>query len=669
MSRPAEPSSPQTRLWVVGALGLLVCVIFVAYLPAIHGGFVWDDDAHVTKPELRSLHGLWRIWFDVGATQQYYPLVHSVFWIEHRLWGDDPFDYHLVNTLLHAVAACLVYLLLRRLKIQGAYLAAAIFALHPVQVESVAWITEQKNTLSAVFYLTSAWAYLEFDEKRERRWYATALGLFVLGLLSKTVIATLPGALLVVFWWRRGTLSWKRDAVPLLPWFGLGAVSGLFTAWVEHALIGAEGDAFALTVVERCLLAGRVVWFYLGKLLWPWPLVFIYPRREVNQGVWWQYLPPLGAAVVLAGLWFLRRRCRGPLATMLFFVGTLFPVLGFLNVFPFRYSFVADHFQYLPSLGVIVLAAAGITLGLERLPHRMRWAGQAAAVALVGVLAILTWRQSRMYSDVETLYRVTLEQNNKCWLACNNLGNLLVDTGRTGEAIELLGQALRLRPDLPYVHNNLGNALTKVDRIPEAIEQFEQALKLRADYVAARSNLAFALVRQGRTPEAIEHLSEVVHLTPGDPAVHFNLANVLAGAGRLDQAVEQYGQAIRIRADYVDAHNNLGVVLLRQGRAQEAIEEYRLALRFRPDLPEGHFNLGMVLADTGRIVEAIGEYTEAIRLKPAYAEAHNALGVALARADRLSEALGHFEQAVRIRPDFGEARVNLQKAQEALRPR
>jgi tetratricopeptide (TPR) repeat protein len=669
MSRPAQLPIPRARLWVVGALALLVCVTFIVYFPAIRGGFVWDDDAHVTKPELRSLHGLWRIWFEVGVTQQYYPLVHSVFWLEHRLWGDNPFGYHLVNILLHAFAACLVCLLLRRLKIPGAYLAAAIFALHPVHVESVAWITELKNTLSAVFYLGAAIVYLRFDRERRTRWYLGALGLFLLALMSKTVTGTLPGALLVVLWWQRGRLSAKKDMLPLVPFVLAGAGGGMITAWWELSINSCVGPEFDFTAVERLLLAGRAVWFHAWKLVWPTRLTFIYPRWQLDSSVWWQYLFPVGLAGLAAVLWALRKRSRAPLAALLYFVGTLFPVLGFFNLYTFKYSLIADHYQYLASLGVITLAAAGIALGLARLPHRTRRAGYAGAVVLVGALAILTWRQSRIYRDAETLYRDILEKNTTCWLACNNLGNLLVDTGRTGEAIELLERALRLRPDLPHIHNNLGNAMTKVDRIPEAIEQFEQALKLRPDYVAARNNLAFMLVRQDRTSEAIEQFNEVLRLQPGDPAAHFNLANVLAGRGRLGEAVEQYGQAIGIRSDYVEAHNNLGVVLLRQGRAPEAIEQYRQALRLRPDLAEGHFNLGMVLADTGSLPEAIGEYNEAIRLRPVYAEAHNALGVALARADRLPEALRHFEQAVRIRPDFEEARVNLRKAQEALRPR
>ena len=285
----------------------LAAAVFLAYQPAWQGGFIWDDDAHV-RPELQSWNGLCRIWCDLKATQQYYPLLHSAFWLEHRLWGDATLGYHLVNIALHVVAALLVAVILRRLKVPGAYLAAAIFALHPVHVESVAWITELKNTLSAVFYLSAALVYLRFDHSREKASYFLAFGLFVLGLLSKTVTATLPAALLVVFWWQRGRLSWRRDVLPLLPFFALGAAAGVFTALVERKLGGAEGAAFDFTIVERCLIAGRAIWFYLGKLFWPADLIFIYPRWHVSQAVWWQYLFPLAALLLLAGLWAIRRR-------------------------------------------------------------------------------------------------------------------------------------------------------------------------------------------------------------------------------------------------------------------------------------------------------------------------------------------------------------------------
>ena len=348
-------STPNYWLFVVA----LWIVLLIVYQPVWNGGFLWDDAAHVTRPDLRSWEGLWSIWSAPGATQQYYPFTHTFFWLQHRLWGDTPLGYHLVNITLHAAAASMAGLILYRLSIPGAYFAAAIFALHPVQVETVAWITEIKNTLSAVFYLGAAIAWLRYKEKANAGAYAISLGLFVLALCSKTVTATLPAALLVIAWWQRGRLSWRHDVLPLVPFFIFGIAAGLSTVWVERSLVGAEGAAFDLTPIERGLIAGRALWFYAGKLLWPVNLVFIYPRWNVSQAHGWQYVYPAAALAVLAVAWAVRRRWRGPLAGLLYFAGTLFPALGFFNVYPFLFSFVADHFQYLASLGLITLAAAG----------------------------------------------------------------------------------------------------------------------------------------------------------------------------------------------------------------------------------------------------------------------------------------------------------------------
>ena len=263
---PARPPPAETT-WIV--FPALLAASLLAYWPALRGAFVWDDDAHITAPALRSLHGLWRIWTDLGATQQYYPLLHSAFWIEHRLWGSHVVGYHLANVFLHALAACLVVLIVRRLALPGAWLAGLIFALHPVAVESVAWISEQKSTLSAVFYLAAALAYLRYDESRDRKHYLWASALFLCALLSKSVTASLPAALLVIFWWKRGRLRLRRDVRPLAPWFALGIAAGLFTAWVEHTFIGAQGANFALSILQRFLLAGRVVCFCALKLFWP----------------------------------------------------------------------------------------------------------------------------------------------------------------------------------------------------------------------------------------------------------------------------------------------------------------------------------------------------------------------------------------------------------------
>jgi hypothetical protein len=267
---------------------LIFSAVLAAYWPALQGGLHWDDGSHVTRPDLQSVHGLWRIWFDLGATQQYYPLLHTTFWLEHRLWGDDVLGYHLANVLLHAAAACLVVMIVRRLALPGAWLAGFVFALHPVCVEAVAWISEQKSTLSAVFYLASALLYLSFHDTRRKATYFLAAGLFILAILSKSVTATLPAVLLVILWWRHGRLDWRHDVLPLLPWFAIGVPAGLFTAWVERAFIGATGAAFALTLPQRVLIAGRAVWFYAGKLVWPANLTFSYTHWKIDPGAWSQ---------------------------------------------------------------------------------------------------------------------------------------------------------------------------------------------------------------------------------------------------------------------------------------------------------------------------------------------------------------------------------------------
>ena len=511
---------------------LLVGAVVLAYLPALSGDFLWDDDAHVTRPDLRSLHGLARIWFDLGATQQYYPLLHSAFWLEHRAWGNATVGYHLVNLVLHATSAWVLLVILRRLHVPGATLAALVFALHPVHVESVAWIAEQKNTLSTAFYLGSLLMYLRFDEGRRRTDYALASALFVLGLLTKTVVATLPGALLVVLWWRRGRLESRRDLLPLMPWFALGAAAGLLTAWIESRLLGAEGAAFAFTLAERSALAGRVVWFYLGKLLWPADLTFIYPRWTIGAPGGPQLLPPLAALAVLAAFWRVRGRWRAPLAVSLLFLGSLFPVLGFVNVYPFVFSFVADHFVYLPSLG-IVSAMAALLAGLRaRLDGFARRAAEVGCVAIVTTLGALTWRQSHVFRDPRALYQATLARNPGCYLCLNNLGTLSVGAGRLDDAVDLFSQALRIEPDSAEAHANLGNLLLKSGSTSAAIEHYEAALRIAPDNVVTRTNLGIALFVAGRRAEARAQYEAALRIMPGYAPAQRSLELVRASEAR-----------------------------------------------------------------------------------------------------------------------------------------
>jgi Flp pilus assembly protein TadD len=647
---------PNAVPWWTAALILFLAL--ACYWPALHGGFVWDDDGHVTAPELRSLSGLGQIWFNIHATQQYYPLLHSAFWAEHLLWGDETLGYHVANVLEHAAAAFLLVLALRRLGLPGACLAGVVFAVHPVCVESVAWISEQKNTLSLVLYLLAALAYLRFDGERgtpaARRHYYLASLLFVLALLTKTVTATLPAALLVVSWWRRGRLEWRRDVRPLVPWFAAGAASGLLTAWVERTIIGAEGTAFDLSIVERVLLAGRVTWFYLGKLLWPAHLMFVYPRWDVGADApgWAGYL--LAAAVVTGILWGLQRRFRGPLAAWLFFVGSLFPALGFFNVYPFVFSYVADHFQYLASMGIMAAASTGAVSLLDRAAPSVRAAGWGLVAVVVAALVTLSNLQSRTYADEPTLYQATLERNPGCWMAHNNLGLWYRNHGEPDKALGHYKEALRLRKDYPQAHNNLGILYEDQGNLEGAAAEFREAIRTTKNYVAAHNNLGNVLAKMpGHGGESIDELREAVRLQPDFASAHNNLGAALSKEpGRRDEAMAEYKEALRLRPDYADAHANLGNAYADlPGRLNDAIEEYEWALRLNPDDAEVHSNLGLALNSAGRPVEAIAEYAEALRLRPAFAEIRFNMALALLSIPgRENEAAQQLEAFLQARP-------------------
>jgi tetratricopeptide (TPR) repeat protein len=607
---------------------LLLLATVAAYLPALRGALLWDDNMHVTAPALQSLHGLWRIWFDLGATQQYYPLLHSAFWLEHRIWGDAVLGYHLTNVVLHAACAGLVVLIIRRLSIPGAWLAGFVFALQPVCVEAVAWVSEQKSTLSGVFCLAAALVYLHFDQSRRKSTYGIALGLFMLALMSKTVTATLPASLLVIFWWQRGRLEWKRDVLPLLPWFGLAIPAGLFTAWVERTprLIGAQGSEYSLTLLQRLLLAGRVPWFYAWKVIWPSNLMFIYPRWTIDPGAWWQYLFPIGLIAVAVGLVWVARKDRGPLAGFLIFGGTLFPVLGFLNVYPFRYSFVADHFQYLACLGLIVPLAAALTVLAGRMaPGRI--ATLALPLVLLATLGFATRRQAGDYTDYETLFRRTMARNPNSPLLHNNLGvQMMLTPARIPEALTEFQTAVRLQPGNADYHDNLGLALASVpDRMPEALAEYRTALRLNPDFANAHVNLGLAL---SSLP------------------------------GRLPEAIAEYREALRLKPDFWEAHLDLGIAYGKTpDRQSDAIAEYRIALGLKPDSVQAHFNLGNALQNTGHLEEAIAEYRTALPIDPDAVDVRYELAYTLAKIPgRVPEAMEECRKLLGISPDDAPAR-------------
>jgi tetratricopeptide (TPR) repeat protein len=685
-------------LWL--ALAALVAATLGAYQPAWRGGLLWDDDAHITRPELRSGTGLVRIWTEPGATQQYYPLLHSAFWALHRAFGDDPLPYHLLNIGLHALNAFLAGVILRRLAVPWPWLAAFVFALHPVHVESVAWITELKNTLSGALFLASTLAWLRFDERRRATAWAAAFVLFVLALLSKSVTATLPALLLVVCWWRRGRVDLRHDLAPLLPFFATGAAFGTVTIWAERTLVGARGSGFAFTLADRMLLAGRAVWFYLGKLAWPANLTFIYPRWTLDPGAWWQWLYPAALLALAAGLWSVRGRSRAPLAALLFFVIALGPALGFVNVYPFRFSLVADHFQYLASLGVIACASGRLGWLAARLSPMKPWPPLAAALFIVVPLGALTHVQSRDYADAETLYRATIARDPQSWMAHNNLAVLRLEANpgealahidaalranpaypeahnNRGLALQLLerfeeaefahAEALRLEPTFAEAHNNRGTALQKLNRLAEAEAAYREALRLRPAGLQARVNLGSVLLERGAAEEAASHYRAALAIDPGLADVHYTLGAALERTGRLDEAAAQYRETLRLQPSAADAHARLGAIAEEAGRLDEAVSHNEAWARIEPQAPAAFLALGNACYKTGDFARAASAYGQAVSRDPGSAEARNNYGAALERLGRIDEAVAQYAEAVRLAPDSASARANLARVEQAAR--
>ncbi len=468
-----------------------------------------------------------------------------------------------------------------------------------MHVATVAWITEQKNTFSLVFYLAASLTYLRFDETRRPRDYVLALVLFCLSMCGKTATATLPAALLVVAWWQRGRLEWKRDVQPLLPWLVLGAAAGIFSSWVERnhlggAGLGAKGAEFDLSPVGHVLLAGRAIWFYLGSLVWPFDLNFIYPRWAIDGTVGWQWLFPVALVAALAGLWALRSRTRAPLAILLLFAGTLFPVLGFVNLFGALYSRVWDHWQYLADLAPLALAGFALARAGQWAGPRFSRIGPALGVALCVLLAVLTWRRCGDFQNNETLYRTTLSRNPACWMAHNNLGQLLATTpAGLPEAMEHYSAAVRLNPDLAELHYNLANALARSPgRETEAMTEYETALRLAPDYAAAHNGLGNVLARiDGRLPDAIDHYQQALQFTPAVSDIHNNLGIALLMSDRAPEAIPHFEAALRGDPANALVHCNLGAALQLLGRRTEAKAEYEAALRLRPDLDQARASL------------------------------------------------------------------------------
>ena len=570
---PGKPGVSWRRQLALAAV--LVAITIATYIPAMGNGFIWDDDQYVTNNALlRTPNGLRRIWLEPRSTPQYYPLVFTTFRIEYDLWGKSAAGYHVVNILLHAASAVLLWRILVFLGIPGGWLAALIFAVHPVNVESVAWVTERKNILSGFFYLAALSAALRFYlaefSAGPRRWiiYGGALLLFVCALLSKTVTCTLPAAIGLILWWKHGRIS-RREALTLAPFLVIGAAMALTTAWLEKTHVGATGSEWNFSFVQRILIAGRVPWFYLSKLVWPDPLIFFYPRWTVDSAVAWQYLFPIATLSALAVLWFLRKRTgRGPLAAALFFVVTLAPALGFVNFFPMRFSFVADHFQYLATIGPIVLAVAAIARW--RAPY-VRWAAAVCACVVVVAFIAIAWRQCYAYEDAETLMRDTVRKNDEAWMAWNNLAVLVVGRATAEkdpaeasrlfqEAVGCCDKAIAAGPEKGESYATRGEAYRRLGRRDLAMRDFNQALACRVENPETWRLRGQLFVEENRMDDALSDYDHALRLRPNFALALFCRANAFGKLGRYADAVQDYTAAIAAKDDFPDAYVNRAAV-------------------------------------------------------------------------------------------------------------
>jgi tetratricopeptide (TPR) repeat protein len=544
-------SFSRSRLLAYLGAVILCALTVLVYRPAWHGGFIWDDDRYVVNNHLLTApDGLRRIWFSLDSPSQYFPLTYTFLRIERALWGLNPAGYHWVNLLFHIANASLVCLILARLEVRGSWLAAGIFALHPVQVESVAWISELKNVLMGFFFLLTVLTWIEYVDREQKRrliLYLAALLFCFLALAAKSTACTLPAALFLILWWKRRPITGKA-ILEIAPFVLLAVGVGLIAVWWEKYHQGTQ-VLVSLSPMERALIASRAIWFYLSKIFWPSNLTFIYPQWDirVSDPTAYAWLLLTGAAAAGMCFWrrFLGRRIE---VAALFFVTTLSPLLGFIMLYTFRYTFVADHYQYLACIGPIAAAASGFTI-LDQKIRTGQWIGWGVGLAIAICLSILTYQQSAMYRDLETLWRTTIAKDPKSWMAYNNLGVVAQEKGN----------------------------------IDDAIDKYELALRFHENYPEARYNLGSALLLKGDVDQAIQQCEQALRLQPNDPDALVVLGNAFMAKNDFDQASKHYRQALAIRPDDLNAHHNLAIALQQEGKLEQAAREFEEARKLELD--------------------------------------------------------------------------------------
>jgi Tfp pilus assembly protein PilF len=551
--------SSRTKFFLRAALILVLG--FWIYWPALHGDWLWDDrDLIADNALVHDPDGLWKIWFEPTDLYDYLPLKVSVEWIEWRLWGEDTLGYHLISLSLHLLSAFLLWRLLLKFGLRCAWLGGLIFIVHPVIVESVAWISELKNTLSLPFFLLAMGAWIDFDARGKGKDYALALGLFLLALLCKATMVMFPVVILLHAWWKRGRLTW-RDLQASAAFFAVSLAMGLTTIWFLDRT-GGEQTVVLGGLMSRLACAGLSISFYFSKCMLPLDLMTIYPRWVVDPPSPLQFLPWPVLGGVLYFLWTRRMVWgRHALLGIGFFLVNLAPFVGLNAGSYMNYTWVMDHVLYIPIIGLIGLTVAGFEQVEAQLPARLRRVGAAIVAVALGLLAWSSHGYAELYVSLEALWGYNVARN----------------------------------PEAALPHNDLGFVFTQQKRLAEAIDQFRLATQLDPRYHDAHHNLGILLLQTGQVTEAVTEFQAALQLAPKLAQSHYNLAYALDRAGRIPEAMEEYRRTLGIDPKYMDAYNNLAVNLANQNRITEAIEVLQSALEIDPDNEQIRGNLARAI--------------------------------------------------------------------------
>jgi tetratricopeptide (TPR) repeat protein len=645
-------ASGSSVYWLRSAVSgaVLVIAVFAAYHPAWHGSFLWEDELYTNaNPLLTAADGLRRIWFSLDSPVQYFPLTHTAFRIERTWWGLEPARYHLVNIFLHSAGAVVLWRLLRRLAVPAAWFGAALFALHPVQVESVAQISELKNVLMGLCFIATLFFWVVYlDTRRADCWFAS-FGCYLLALAAKTTACVMPVSLFLVLWWRKERITWKTG-VEIAPFVLGGAVAGLVAlAWEKFN--NSDGSVLiSVGSVERVLIASRAIFFYLSKLIWPAELIFSYPTWNISRFHPADYVWPV-ALLLLAGATYVARSRlgRGPEVALLFFVSALLPLLGFVAIYTFRYTFVADHYQYLACIGPLALFAAGCA----QVSKGQRQLSFVVPACVLALLSVLTWKQAHVYQSAESLWADTARKNPGSWMAENNYGTVLTARHEVRAALAHFQRAYDLAPDNLESARNMGISFLELQQPAAALPYLQKAVRINKWDVQARRDLGRALLQLGRGQDALENLDEALEIDPNDAKAHTLTASVLMGQGRQEEAMSHLRRALSLQPEDVETKTQLANLFLQLQQNRDAAELLRQILVLRPDDPDALKNCAWLLATVSEPDLRNGDRAVTLAERARVRAPQNpfiqaTLAAAYAEAGRFREARLVAENALRI---------------------